>query len=159
MRSVRKKDDDVIEHVTITQSFAGKVIKSVDNVNNLLVFQSQIYYQHKLNKFKGDEQVLITISNKKPKRTEQQNRYYWGVYLPLIALETGERNLERLHTLFKGKFLTESIVEVLGQKVRIVKSTTGLSKGGFGQYIMDIEAETGIQAPPTENYGLEPIGV
>ena len=81
-----------------------------------------------------------------------QNNFYWGVYLPLIAKETGEHNIERLHKLFSGKFLTLEIIEVLGEKVRMVKSTAKLSKLEFGEYIMNIEAETGIQAPSTEGY-------
>jgi hypothetical protein len=83
-----------------------------------------------------------------------QNNYLWGVYYPLIAQETGESNIDRLHELFKGLFLTEGVVEVLGKKVRMKKSTTELGRGEFSQFILDIETETGIMAPPTENYGL-----
>ncbi len=106
---------------------------------------------------KVDEEVTLVIHNKKPKRTEQQNRYYWGVYLPLIAEETGEHDLDRLHELFKGKFLTQGVVEVLGEKVRMKKSTTELAIQEFSAYIMDIEALTGVKAPPTESYGLESL--
>ena len=143
------------EGVTYSQSFAG-VIRKTANGKKLIV-KSQCWYQHQLNKFRDGERVSLMIHTRKAKRTEQQNRYYWGVYLPKIAEETGENNLDRLHELFKGKFLTEAIVEVLGDKVRIKKSTTSLSVVDFCSYIMDIESHTGIQAPPTENWDLAPL--
>ena len=109
-------------------------------------------YRNQVNKFDLGERVILIISNKKQKRSIQQNRYYWCVYLPLIAGETGERNLDRLHELFKGKFLTTWIVDVLGEKVRLKKSTTKLSKKEFTDYISAIEELTGVQAPTTEPY-------
>ena len=103
------------------------------------------------------EKVTLEVHNRKAKRTEAQNRYYFGVYLPLIGKETGEHNIDRLHALFSGKFLTEMVVEVLGEKTRLKKSTTELGVGEFCEYIMNIESETGVAAPPTENYDLAPL--
>jgi len=144
------------EKIVYTQNFAG-VIKKDERGMNKLIVKSQRWYQHQLNKFRNGENVSLMIHNERPKRTERQNRYYWGVYLPLIAKETGEHNLDSLHELFTGKFLTESVVEVLGQKVRMKKSTTTLGIAEFSEYIMNIEAETGIEAPPTESWELAPL--
>ena len=138
--------------LTISQPFSGKIVKSSRAGHNNLELESKEYYQHQLNKFEEGERVTLIISNQKPKRTSQQNRYYWGVYLPIIAAETGERDLDRLHELFKGKFLTTAIADVLGEKVRIKKSTTKLSRKEFTDYISSIEELTGIQAPPVDNY-------
>lgn len=148
-KHTRTKRENVAE-VVETKDFSAKIEK-VDGKNKLAI-KSPIWYQHQLNKFKVGEVVSIFISSRRPRRSIQQNRYYWGVYLPIIAQETGEHDLERLHNLFKGKFLTTGIVEVLGQKVRMTRSTTELSKNDFGEYIMNIEAETGIEAPPTQEY-------
>ncbi len=143
-----KPNPEVPDSVTYTQSFAA-VIRSCK-----LIIKSPRWYQHQLSKFKENEEVTLVIHNRRPKRTEAQNRYLWGVYYTLIAEETGERDIDRLHELFKGKFLTQGVVEVLGQKVRMKKSTAALSKVEFSEYIMAIEADTGVEAPPTENYGL-----
>lgn len=143
--------------ITFSQPFAAVIKTNPQTGKKELVVKSKMYYQHQVNKFKEGETVTLEIHTRKAKRTDAQNRYYWGVYLPLIANETGERNLDSLHNLFSGKFLTEGIVEVLGQKVRLKKSTTALGVGEFCQYIMDIEAETGVEAPPTENYDLAPL--
>lgn len=143
--------------VTRSQPFAAVIRRSKVDGSAALVVVSKRWYQHALNKFPDSTAVTLEVHTRKPKRTEQQNRYYWGVYLPIIAQETGESDLEALHELFKGKFLAEGIVEVLGEKVRKKRSTTDLGVADFCQYILDIEAMTGIAAPPTENYELAPL--
>lgn len=155
MPKPNKKNGRKPESITYTQSFAA-VVSSV-GMKKKLIIKSPRWYQHQINKFKDGEEVTIQVHNRRPKRTEAQNRYYWGAYLPLIAEETGEKDLDRLHELFKGKFLTQGVVDVLGQKVRMKKSTTELGVGEFCQYIIDIESETGIASPPTESFGIAPI--
>lgn len=153
---LKKQKSKESASITFSQPFAA-TIKRGTNGKNTLVVTSPSYYQHQLNKFKPGTEVTLEVHTRKVKRTEAQNRYYWGVYLPLIGIETGEHDLDRLHELFRGKFLTEGIVEVLGQKVRMKRSTTTLGVGEFSEYIMNIESETGVQAPPTEGWGLDPL--
>lgn len=104
-----------------------------------------------LKQFEG-KRVWLTIDPKEPKRSEQQNRYYW-LYVEMIARETGYTP-EELHSLFKGKFLTSGISEVFGEKVRRTKSTTDLKKSEFVEYIMQIEEFTGIKSPDATPYSL-----
>lgn len=146
-RTKREFEAEVVD----TKDFRARIVLDEEGRNKLKVL-SPIWYRHQLQKFKLGEIVTMYVSSRKPKRSLQQNAYYWGVYLPLIAKETGERDIDGLHRLFSGKFLTEGIKEILGQKVRVTKSTASLSKSDFSEYIMAIEGETGISAPPTENY-------
>lgn len=146
-RTKREFAPEVVE----TKDFNAKVVLDSEN-RKVLKILAPVWYRHQIQKFKLGEMVSMYVSSRRPKRSMQQNRYYWGVYLPMIAQETGEKDLDRLHRLFSGKFLTESIVEVLGEKVRMVKSTASLSKSEFSEYIMAIEADTGVEAPPTANY-------
>lgn len=104
-----------------------------------------------LRQFEGKE-VWLSVDERMPNRTEAQNRYYW-LYLTLISHETGA-DIEALHAWAKGKFLTETITEVYGDKVRITKSTTELSKTDFSDYIRKIEVETEILAPDTTPFGI-----
>lgn len=147
------------ESITITYSepFSATVERKPGERHNSLKIASPVFYYHQLNKFKVGTKVTLELHTRKTKRTDQQNRYYWGVYLPLIAKETGNHNLDALHSLFSSLFLTEKVVEVMGRKVRIKKSTTALGVGEFCEYIMNIEAETGVEAPPTENWNLAPL--
>ena len=154
MAKAKKKKDNGPKVVS-THQFSATIMKTEEGPK--LAIKSPRFYLHELKKFKDGEQVSVIITSRRPKRSEQQNRFYWGAYLPAISAETGEQNLDRLHELFKGKFLTTGIYEVLGNKVRIKKSTTELSVGEFCQYIMAIEHETGIQAPPTESFGLDSL--
>jgi len=154
--SKKSKNKDPREKIIYTQGFAA-VIKKDERGMNKLIVKSQRWYQHQLNKFKNGENVSLMIHNEKPKRTDRQNRYLWGAFYPKIAEETGEHDLDRLHSLFTGKFLTEGVVEVLGEKVRMKKSSAILSKSEFSEFIMNIEAETGVEAPPTESWELAPL--
>lgn len=147
-----KKDPKVSDTITYSQTFAAVMQRRDEKL--VPVVKSPRWFHHQMNKFKEGEEVTLMVHNRRPKRSEQQNRYYWGVYLPLISKETGEADLDKLHELFKGKFLSSGVVEVLGEKVRMKKSTTELGVAEFCQYIMDIEALTQVAAPPTESYGL-----
>lgn len=103
----------------------------------------------RLSQLDGKEFVL-SIDERKPKRSERQNAYLW-LYIGLIADETGYTK-DEVHSLMKGKFLTREIKEVMGQKVRITKSTTELSKSEFSEYIMEISAFCGIEPPNTDEF-------
>lgn len=137
-------------YITDTKDFSATI--EMVNGKKTLAISHRNWYDTQINKFNVGDKVSLYVSSRRPKRSEAQNRYYWGVYLPLIANETGERDLDRLHRLFTGMFLTTGIELVLGKQVRITRSTTALSKNDFAEYIMAIEAETGIQAPPTQEY-------
>lgn len=136
-------------YTTTSKGFSGVIVEK----DGMKSWQSNhsIYLQHELNKFKAGDKVTCYYTNEKLKRTEAQNRYYWGVYLPMISAETGN-DIDDLHTLFKGMFLSKGVVEVFGHKVRKAKSTTELSAGQFTEYIQRIEELTGVLAPPTEDY-------
>lgn len=142
---------EIAPEVVETKDFTAVVVERHDGTKDL-EWATPVWFRHQIGKFKTGEKVSVYVSSRRPKRTLQQNRYLFGVYYPLIARETGEHNIDRLHKFFAGKFLTQGIVEVFGQKVRMVKSSTELSKSEFSEFIMNIEAETEIEAPPVKNY-------
>jgi len=151
------KPPKLSEWITYSQPFTATVIDRNGPWDHQLKITSPEFYQNQLNKFKPGTKVTLVLHTMKTKRSDRQNRYLWGAYYPIIAQETGERNLDRLHELFKSMFLTKEIVEVLGKKVRIKKSSAELSVNDFCEFIMAIENETGIQAPPVENFELAPL--
>lgn len=138
--------------------FAGVVTLDEEGKRKVRLLAPK-YYSHAVNKMKEGDKVTMILEQKKWKRSVSQNNYYWGVYLPQIAKETGEGDLDRLHTLFKGKFLTKGIFKVLGETVRETKSTADLTVGEFNEYILNIQDLTQVEAPPTENYGMESLKI
>lgn len=100
-----------------------------------------------------DGLYTLEFEKKKSQRTIQQNRYYW-LYLKIIAEETGDDPMT-LHEVFKRWFLPPQFVYInlLKREIKLPDSTTKLSKAEFSEYIMKIEAKTGIFAPDIEKYG------
>lgn len=124
---------------------------------------AKAYYQDKINKLKLGSTVWLTIDDRKPKRTDAQNRLYW-VYLHYIQEETGN-DAEALHEMFKAQFspftvhLVPQYVEKDGKWIakgkieqRVPKSTTDMTKAEFAEYILAIEELTGFPIPDTAQY-------
>lgn len=139
-------------HTYTTRSFTAEVVE--EDGKKRVKMLHPLWYQTEINHFKIGERVTVKFTTQKKSRTLVQNNYYWGVYLPKIAQETGN-DIDDLHLLFKGKFLTKAIIELMGERVRRVRSTTELSVIEFGEFIERIHMLTGIEPPPTEEYKNE----
>jgi hypothetical protein len=103
--------------------------------------------------FEG-KQVVIKIEKAKKKRSTQQNRFYYGVIIPIVqnCLKDAGHILtsESTHDLIKLKFLKEALFvnEETGEVIERIKSTTELSTSQF----MDLLAEI-------NNFTFEYFGV
>ena len=97
-----------------------------------------------LNSFEGKE-IVIKIEKVRKKRSNPQNRHYWGVVLPLVQQglkETGNiMTAEMTHELLRLRFLKEQINvnEITGEYIERIKSTTELSTSQFMDYISEIQ--------------------
>lgn len=85
--------------------------------------------------------VVLTVEEFREKRSNQANRYYWGICVDLIARglkdagwEPRECSAEQVHELLKREFLTEDR-HINGVIVKRTKSTTELDTQQFGEYI------------------------
>lgn len=67
-------------------------------------------------------------------RSLEQNRYYWGVCLTIIAQETGH-NTEELHTAIKDILLPRKFIKLGNREVEVTKTTTDLNTTEFEQYL------------------------
>lgn len=103
--------------------------------------------------FEG-KQIIIKIEKAKKKRSTQQNRFYYGIILPIVQnclKEAGHiMTSESTHDLIKLKFLKETLFvnETTGEVIERIKSTTELSTSQF----MDLLAEI-------NNFTFEYFGV
>lgn len=78
------------------------------------------------------------------KRSEQQNRYYFGLVVPLMQKafkDLGhELSQQETHEFLKAKFNSFEVVNHdTGEAVSVPKSTTKLSKLEFSEYIEKIQ--------------------
>lgn len=133
---------------TTSQPFVATI--TLKDGKRKLKLNSPLYFQGVLETLPIGKPLTLWFDLKQPTRSIQQSRFYF-LYLGIIASDTGN-DVADLHSLFKGKFLSSGVVEVMGEKVRKVKSTTTLSKNDFTEYLMDIENLVGIKIPSTADY-------
>ena len=119
---------------------------TVDNDLNLHFLNLPKVKQHIL-KFRG-KTVEITIDERKKRRSNQSNAYYWGVVIKMIADTCGYRTSEEyagIHSELKQKFLPKA------GRLQIAKSTSSLNTVEFSEYIEKVRQwaaeELGIYIP------------
>lgn len=89
-----------------------------------------------------DGKYLIEISGA-DKRSNPQNRYYWGLVVPLI--QKGIKDLgteltkEETHEFLKARFNVQELYKDTGEQISIPVSTTRLNKEQFSEYIEKIQ--------------------
>jgi hypothetical protein len=73
-----------------------------------LIMEVRGLYARHLQSLEG-KRVTVTVEKEKRKRSNQQNKYYWGVVLQLIAEHTGE-DPENIHEALKAHFAPKHVV-------------------------------------------------
>lgn len=125
----------------------------VSEVKNGSLTRNRNLIKDAIETFEG-KQVVIKIEKFKKKRSTQQNRFYYGIILPIVQnclKEAGHiMTIESTHDLIKLKFLKETLFvnETTGEVIERIKSTTELSTSQF----MDLLAEI-------NNFTFEYFGV
>ena len=100
----------------------------------LLVDKAPAFREH-LTGLEG-KRIQLTVEKLKNTRTLQQNKYYWGVVVKLIARHTGH-DPEQVHELLKQMFSPKWHLLVAGQSdfgTPIPTSTTRLDTVAFVEY-------------------------
>ena len=83
--------------------------------------------------------VRIAIGDMDKSRSNQQNKYYWGCVLKLVAEYTGYTENE-VHEWLKDQLLPKKFVTIAGVEVEARKSTSDLSTVDFQAYIEHVRA-------------------
>jgi hypothetical protein len=86
----------------------------------------QRFFKDDIKKLEGKD---VEIKELGSERTQQQNRYMWGVVYRLVAEHTGY-TVEETHQVFRDRFLTYR-----KGKFEFTKSTTDLNTKEFGEYL------------------------
>jgi hypothetical protein len=103
-------------------SINSKIVNNVCSTNRKAINEA-------FKQFNGKE-IILTIERKKKKRSNEQNRYLFGVIYPIVKLAFKEswgevRSIEEIHEWAKNQFnYIEKVNEETGEIMRLPKSTT-----------------------------------
>lgn len=99
----------------------------------------------------ADKAWKITIEEKKPRRSENQNRYLFGIVYAEIAKHLEGFDKDDIHEFCLGECFGWEVVEAFGKKrQRPIRRSSKLNKQEFTDYIAHIQrtmAERGIVIP------------
>lgn len=87
-------------------------------------------FQEYVRTLTGD--VVVTVKKRGRIRSNQQNAYYWGVVVNMIAREIGDFP-DEVHEAIKMKFL-----KVRDKPLPVARSTTSLSTGEMETYLANV---------------------
>jgi len=123
--------------------------------NGKLVHQER--FNEILKSFEG-KKVKITFDSTN-RRSKDQNAYYFGVVLKLLAEHTGY-TVEEMHEICKYKFLGYDLKELEGENIPLINSSAKLSTVDFMGYIEEIRgwaaSELSVNIPdPNQTEFLE----
>jgi hypothetical protein len=86
-----------------------------------------------------EKNVVIRVERRKARRSNQANRYYWGVVVQEVRLgliEIGyDLTADETHFFLKSKFNVTMIANKDGEGLEVPGTTTTLNKVEFGEYI------------------------
>lgn len=122
-----------------------KKLSIISKVENGKLKRNRRIIEDAIKSFEGKE-IVLTIEKKSKKRSSQQNRYYWGVIVPLyregLINSYGEQfTLENAHGDIKRRFSFREIVNInTGEITQIAKSTTENTTTEMEDYHNEIRA-------------------
>lgn len=90
-------------------------------------------YRAYLSAFKEEARIELILRKQAKKRTDPQNRYYWGVVVPMLSEHFGYTK-EEMHEALKWQFLKKPEANP-----PTVGSTRKLSTEEFNNYIESIQ--------------------
>ncbi len=99
----------------------------------------------------------VVIRKKDKKRTNRQNRFYFGPVLECFSSWMGDTK-DNLHKLFKVKFLGVEKTIVDGVELTEPKSSVDLTVEEFGEFLDKVNATAltlGITLPTPEYHGVD----
>lgn len=96
----------------------------------------------------------VIVEPWKPKRSQSQNRYLFGVVYPALLKHLEGWEAEDVHEFFLGEHFGWETLEGLGRKrVKPIRRSSKLTKQEFSDYIAFIQkraAEMGVYIPDPE---------
>lgn len=106
--------------------------------NGKVKFVDLDLFNQELVRYEGKEATLI-IKPLRKSRSDNQNRYYYGVVIKILSEELGFLP-DEMHEVLKQKFLTSETIKIGSEEFVIVKSTASLNTVEFEDYLSQIRS-------------------
>lgn len=110
----------------------------------------QRFFRDEVKRMEGKQVEIKSLLNS---RSQQQNRYMWGIVYKIIGDELGMTS-EEVHEVYKEKFLSYK-KEIKGKFYTFTKSTTELNVVEFGEYLDKVirhaSSELGLIIPEPDS--------
>jgi hypothetical protein len=109
-------------------------------IDGKLVLDARGAFLQRVKEMDGNQVVLYLFQHRR--RTNQQNRYYWGAVVPIVrdgmkALGV-ELSTDGVHELLKFRFLKQELTTNDGEIIQTVRSSTELTPQEFNDFIASI---------------------
>ena len=105
--------------------------------NNKLELYDKELFRSELYKLNG-KKVFVIIDEERPKRSTEQNSYYWGVVLKILSDELGY-TADELHELLLAKFYGTKELKAKGFTLSVPnKRSSKLNTKEFEEYLEKI---------------------
>lgn len=111
----------------IAPTFYGKVKKGKFVPENEDAFRKAF-------RFHENRRVAVQVKRYQESRSNQANRYYFGVVVAMIAEAMGEDDLEAVHEALKLEH-NYYLAKVGNKEIRVPLSTANMETGEFNHYI------------------------
>ncbi len=141
-----------------------KLIAEARIRNGKMEFKQRSVFLSDIERLK-DGDYVVSVERKKKKRSIDQNKYYWGVVVPMVKhglLDIGYRiTTEGTHEYLKSEFNIKEIVnERTGEILKTIGSTTEMSTVDMLNYFDTIRQWSseylGVYIPePSEQLRIE----
>jgi hypothetical protein len=134
----------------ITPKFSATI-----NERKLKINDQEMFLTY-LSQFKEGDKLTVSIAKRQKIRSDQANRYLWGVVYKIASMETGHTS-DEIHEVYKRKFLPAKFVEFNGMTFKMPGSTAGLNTVDFWEFtnrvIVDL-SQMGMFIPSPDSVEL-----
>lgn len=103
--------------------------------NDTLRFYNKETVQNYIKNLPSND-IDVVIKTHKNQRSSNQNSYYWGVVVGLIADHTGN-SIDDIHEYLKSLFLKDYI-SISGDEKEIIRSTSSLKTDEMEDYLSQV---------------------
>ncbi len=106
------------------------------DINGKLVLSNPQIFKNELLRMK-DRKVFVVVDEEKPTRSNEQNRYYWGVVLKLLSEYTGYTE-DEIHEVLLDKFSIKKEVKIKDETHLIKSRSHKMKTTEFEDYLTKI---------------------